>query len=66
MSKYFRLTDKKNKDTIVKAEGRIQHQFIPGSGWVRSGILLEYQWPESPLYGYYETIPESEALKAIN
>jgi len=65
MSEYFILLDPKNNGKIVKADGRIQYQFIPGEGWVRSGILLEYQIPESPLYDLYKQITEKKALNLI-
>ena len=56
MIEYFILLDRTNNGKIVKADGRIQYVYIPGTGWVRSGILLEYQIPESPLYDKYEQV----------
>ena len=64
-TEYFRLLDQRNNGTIVKADGRIQYRYVAGTGWVRSGILLEYQIPESPLYDLYEQITETEALSQI-
>ena len=34
MYKYFRLLDKVNKNTVVRASGRDQQQFVNGGGWV--------------------------------
>lgn len=65
MIEYFMLLDHKKYGTLVKADGRIQYEYIHGSGWVRSGILLEYQIPESPLYDAYKEITENEVLEII-
>lgn len=63
--KYYRLTSNTDKGTIVRTEGKIQHQYIKGKGWVRSGIMLEYFWPDSDLYEMYETITEKGAMRSI-
>lgn len=63
--KYFRLLDKKHKGTIVRTEGKHHERYYPDRGWVRSGILMSYFWPDDELYDYYEEISEEEALKAI-
>lgn len=63
--KYFRLLDKEHRGIIVRAKGESQQKYIPGRGWVESGVLLRYLWPDDELYDYYEEISEEEALKAI-
>jgi len=65
MSNYYVLDDFANRGTIVKADGRIQYEYVKGSGWVRSGILIDYFCDESLLYDSYRTIPEGEATKLI-
>lgn len=62
---YFKLLDTEHRDTVVRAAGRSQQQFIPGRGWVESGILLRYFCDESETYGAYEEISEEDALKLI-
>ena len=63
---YVRLTDFKNRGTIVRCNGRIQHRYdTKTKEWVRSGILMEYFCDESPLYDCYEEISEEEAMKII-
>ncbi len=42
MIEYFKLTSQHDKGTIVRANGAIQHEYVAGKGWVRSGVLLEY------------------------
>lgn len=62
---FYRLTDPANENTIVRANGRSQQQFIPDRGWVESGIMLRYFCDESDTYGMYEEISEQEALKLV-
>jgi hypothetical protein len=63
--RYYRLLDPKHKGTIVRGAGKIQEQFFPGKGWLRSGILLHYFSPESDTYDMYEEISEADALASI-
>jgi len=65
MSNYYVLDDFANRGTIVKADGRIQYEYVKGSGWVRSGILIDYFCDESPVYDSYHTISEDETMKLI-
>jgi len=62
---YFKLLDPAHENTVVRAEGRSQQHFIPGRGWVESGIMIRYFSDESETYGSYEEISEEEALKLI-
>lgn len=59
---YYRLLDPKRKGTVVRTEGRSQQEFIPGRGWIESGELMQYFWPDSETYDCLEEISESEAL----
>lgn len=63
---YYKLLDQKHVNTVVRAEGRSQQQFIPDRGWVESGIMLHYFSDESDTYNEYEEISETEALKIIS
>jgi len=65
-STYYRLLDAAHDGVIVKTDGRLHYEYDPVKGWVRSGILLHYEWPESETYGMYEEITEAQANKAIN
>lgn len=65
MLKYFKLLDRENYGVVVKAQGENQQEYVPGEGWVQSGILMEYFCDESPLYGLYEEISKDEAEKLI-
>lgn len=65
MYTYYRLLDKLNKNTVVKADGRNQQQLIKGKGWVRSGIMIDYFSDESDTYNMYEEISEKEAMSII-
>ena len=58
---YYKLLDPKHKNTVVRAEGRSQQQFIPGRGWIESGIMLHYFSDESDTYDDYVEISKSEA-----
>jgi hypothetical protein len=62
---YYRLLAPKDDGTIVRTEGRSQQQYIQGRGWIESGIMLEYFWPESDIVENYEEITEQEAIKLI-
>lgn len=62
---YYKLLDNENFNTVVRACGENQYQYVPGKGWIRSGILMEYLCDESPLYELYEEISKEEAEKLI-
>lgn len=64
--KYFKLLDPVHKNTIVRAEGRNQQEYVIGQGWVESGILMVYFCDESPLYDMYEEVTEEKAMRIIN
>lgn len=60
---YFRLLDTENMNTIVRAEGRSQQQFVKEKGWVETGIMIDYFCDESDVYNMYEEISEDQVLK---
>lgn len=62
---YYKLLDNAHLNTVVKADGRVQHEYVTGQGWVRSGIMIEYFCDESDTYNMYEEISEQEAIKLI-
>jgi hypothetical protein len=62
---YYRLLDPQHKGTIVKTEDKSQYQFELGKGWIRTGIMLDYFFPESDTFDQYEEITEDEASKSI-
>lgn len=64
--KYFKLLDPAHENTIVRAEGRNQQEYVINQGWVESGILMEYFCDESPLYNMYEEVTEEKAMRIIN
>ncbi|MCL2531579.1 MAG: hypothetical protein FWE40_05430 [Oscillospiraceae bacterium] len=61
-TEYVRLLSKEHKGIIVRCVGRKQYQYDAKNGWVPSGILLAYFWPDDPYYEMYEEITEQEAL----
>lgn len=65
MFEYCVLTDKDNYGKVVKADGPKQYLYDKDRGWVRSGILLDYQMPTGPKVGMYRNITEEEALEII-
>jgi hypothetical protein len=65
MFDYCVLLDKDNYGTVVKADGSKQFMYDKVRGWVRSGILLDYQIPSGPKFGMYRDVTEQEALEII-
>jgi len=63
MATYYRLLDPKRKGTIVKTDGNEQYLFDPKTGWIKTGVMLEYFWPDSDIYDRYEEISEQTARK---
>lgn len=63
--KYYRLTDLNNRGTIVRSDGRKNFKYDKLRGWVRSGIMTQYFFPDSPVYDSYEEITEEVAMKLI-
>lgn len=63
--KYYVLKDREHKGTIVRSEGGKSYKYDKERGWVRSGIMSQYFFPDSPVYESYEEISEEEANKII-
>ena len=64
--RYFRLTDRENRGTILKQIGRKFYQF-KDSEWVRTGLWLRYFYPDAdaPEFECYEEITEKEAVDLL-
>lgn len=60
---YYRLLAPQHKGQIARAEGRSQQEYIPGRGWVDSGILVHYLWPDSDIFERFEEIGAAEAAR---
>ena len=63
--KYFVLDDFERRGTIIRSEGRKSFKYDKERGWVRTGIMSQYQFPDSPVYDSYNEITEEEANKLI-
>jgi hypothetical protein len=66
MATYYRLLDPEHENMIVKTEDKVQHRYEPNKGWIRTGIMLDYLWPESDTYDRYEEITEENAMQMIS
>ncbi|MFA9376241.1 MAG: hypothetical protein ACERKZ_05730 [Lachnotalea sp.] len=62
---YYRLNDYENRGVLVKAIEGKNFRYDKVRGWVRSGIMAQYFFPDSPVYESYEEITEEEANKLI-
>lgn len=64
--KYFQLTDALNGNDIIRFDGREEQEYIYGADrWQPTAVLLDYQWPDSGLYGQYRELDEAQAEAAI-
>ncbi len=59
--KYYVLKDREHRGTIVRSEDGKSYKYDKGRGWVRSGIMSQYFFPDSPVYESYDEISEEEA-----
>ena len=66
--RYYKLTDKINKDEIIRRnDDHFAYRYYFGAEkWVKTGIMIKYQWPEDELFGDYTEVSESEANLLIN
>lgn len=65
--KYYKLTDKLNYGEIVKRDNEYSYSYYFGAEkWVKSGIMLRYQWPDDDLFGEYTDVSESEANRLMD
>ena len=60
---YYKLLDRVNRGTVVRAEGENQQKHTAARGWVDSGIMIQYFCDESPVYDMYEEITKEEMQK---
>ncbi len=65
---YFRLLDELNKDEIIKQESlNNEYQYVFGDEkWVRTSVMTKYRQTDSPEYGKFEEISESDALALLD
>jgi hypothetical protein len=63
--KYYVLNDREHRGTIVRSEGSKSYKYVKERGWVRSGIMSQYFFPDSPVYEAYDEIDEEEVRKII-
>lgn len=64
--RYFLIIDADYAGMVVRSDGTIQERFdLVSRKWIRTGILLQYQWPDSEKYGLLEEITEEKAHKMI-
>lgn len=64
---YYKLTDKLNRDEIVKDDDGKRYTYRFGAEkWVRSGIMVRYMWPEDSRFDEYIVISEDEAYKILD
>lgn len=63
--KYYLLSDDENGLKLAKDDGESEYEYVKGEGFVESGILLDYMWPDAPAFGQYKEISEAEAKEFI-
>lgn len=61
---YLRLTDARNKGTVIRQIGRKFYGF-DGEKWVRRGLSAGYFYPDAPEFDCYEEISKAEAAESI-
>ncbi|MDL2285918.1 hypothetical protein LJC24_00570 [Desulfococcaceae bacterium OttesenSCG-928-F15] len=65
--RYYKLTDKLNNGEVIKEDNDNSYRYYFGTEkWIKTGIMIEYQWPEDELFGKYTEISESEAKQFLN
>jgi hypothetical protein len=62
---YYILDDFEHRGTLIRSEGRKSFEYDKNEGWVRTGIMAQYRFPDSPVYESYHEITEEEANKLI-
>jgi len=62
---YYKLNDYDNRGTVVKSEEGKSFKYDKSRGWVRTGLMSQYMFPESPVYGSYDEVSEAEANNLI-
>ncbi len=58
---YYMLYPGGNQIKFAKEENDTEYEYIEGEGWVESGILLDYMWPDAELFGEYREMSLEEA-----
>lgn len=62
--RYLRLTDYKNRGTILKQVERKFYMY-KNDEWARTGIGLGYFYPDAPEFDCYEEITEEEVMEIV-
>jgi hypothetical protein len=63
--KFYVLDDIVNRGIVIRSEGRKSFKYDKERGWVRTGIMAQYRFPESPVYDSYHEISEKEANEIV-
>lgn len=63
--RYYVLNDFEHRGTVIRSEERKSFKYDKDRGWVRTGIMAQYRFPDSPIYDSYQEISEDEANKLI-
>ena len=63
--KYYVLNDLERRGTVIRSEEGKSYKHDKNRGWVRTGVMAQYRFPDSPLYESYNEISEEEANKLI-
>lgn len=65
--RYFKLIDKINYNEIIKDDKDYSYCYYFGAEtWVKTGIMIRYQWPDDDLFGEYTEVSEEEAMELID
>ena len=62
---YYVLNDYEHRGTLIRSEGRKSFKYDKERGWVRTGIMAQFRFPDSPVYDSYYEITEEEANKIM-
>ena len=62
---YYILDDYEHRGTLIRSEGRKSFRYDKEKGWVRTGIMAQFRFPDSPVYDSYYEVTAEEADKII-
>jgi transcriptional regulator of nitric oxide reductase len=65
MKRYYLLEDPERNGMVVYTEGRYSFKYTQERGWVRTGMMIDYLFPESDIYDRYREITEEEVNRLI-
>lgn len=65
--KYYKLTDKLNFGEIVKIDNEYSYSYYFGAEkWIKTGIMLRYQWPDEDVFGEYTDVSDAEVKQLMD